>query len=166
MLRRADRFEADQCHRAQRGFSLIELLIVVAIIGIIAAIAIPNLLAAINRGRQKRTMADMRSTGTAAELYAVDNGFVPRGLDGTVSSELPDKLQPTYIKILPTEDGWRSLFVFKSSTSGDDYSIQSFGADAADTGCTPGTQTTNFDADICFSNGQFTQWPEGVQTAN
>ncbi|OYV98709.1 MAG: hypothetical protein B7Z68_00255, partial [Acidobacteria bacterium 21-70-11] len=47
--------------RKQKGFTLIELLIVVAIIGIIAAIAIPNLLNAINRGRQKRTMADMRS---------------------------------------------------------------------------------------------------------
>ena len=61
--------------RKNRGFTLIELLIVVAIIGIIAAIAIPNLLNAINRGRQKRSMADLRTVGTAIEAYAVDMAF-------------------------------------------------------------------------------------------
>ena len=59
------------------GFTLIELLIVVAIIGIIAAIAIPNLLNAIDRGKQKRSMSDMRSLGTAIESYAVDVNFYP-----------------------------------------------------------------------------------------
>ena len=58
--------------RTARGFTLIELLIVVAIIGIIAAIAIPNLLNAIDRGKQKRTMADLRTLGTAIESYAID----------------------------------------------------------------------------------------------
>ena len=79
--------------RKERGFTLIELLIVVAIIGIIAAIAIPNLLNAINRGRQKRTMADMRSIATAIETYSVDYGFYPKNTtqasvaNSTVSSE-------------------------------------------------------------------------------
>ena len=63
--------------RDSKGFTLIELLIVVAIIGIIAAIAIPNLLNAIDRGKQKRTMADMRSIGTAMESFAVDNNVYP-----------------------------------------------------------------------------------------
>ena len=68
--------------RNQKGFTLIELLIVVAIIGIIAAIAIPNLLNAIDRGKQKRTMADLRSMGTAIEEYSIDNNFYPeRGHD-------------------------------------------------------------------------------------
>ena len=49
----------------QKGFTLIELLIVVAIIGIIAAILIPNLIDALQKAKQKRTVADVRNMGTA-----------------------------------------------------------------------------------------------------
>ena len=66
-------------HRRESGFTLIELLIVIAIIGILAAIAIPNLLNAVQRGKQKRTMSDMRALATAIEAYAVDNNDVSAG---------------------------------------------------------------------------------------
>jgi type II secretion system protein G len=59
--------------KREAGFTLIELLIVIAIIGILAAIAIPNLLNAVQRGKQKRSMSDMRTMATAVEAYAVDN---------------------------------------------------------------------------------------------
>src|SRR6478672_5662446 len=104
--------------RKQKGFTLIELLIVVAIIGILAAIAIPNLLTALQRSKQKRTMADMRSIATAWEAYATDNNAYYSAGQATTSNlkisdfsdwtwgNLSSCVAPTYIRSLPKNDGW------------------------------------------------------------
>ncbi len=152
----------------KKGFTLIELLIVVAIIGIIAAIAIPNLLNAIQRGKQKRTMADMRAVGTAVEAFAVDNNRYPD--DASAITVITDDVEPIYIKKIPTQDGWETVFDYESSPdlTAQSYSIQSFGKDkTSSTDCSAvGSYkgvTTNFNNDICFSQGSFTQFPEGIQ---
>lgn len=61
------------------AFTLIELLIVVAIIGILAAIAVPNFLNAQIRSKISRVMADQRNLSTAIEMYSFDNGRSPTG---------------------------------------------------------------------------------------
>ncbi len=147
--------------RRQKGFTLIELLIVVAIIGIIAAIAIPNLLNAINRGRQKRSMADMRTIGTAIEEYAVDYSFYPKN---ATEGDLATYIEPTYLKHMPRNDGWNNAFDISIDSTGSSYTITSYGRNGgSDTVYSAGTQTRSFDDDIVFSNGSFHQWPEGVQ---
>jgi type II secretion system protein G len=149
--------------RKEKGFTLIELLIVVAIIGIIAAIAIPNLLNAIDRGKQKRTMADMRSIGTAVESYAVDNNFYPKGLANAAAAAISTHVSPIYIKTVPTTDGWNNTWDMDSTAAGTQYTITS-GAKDATQGAQTGGQTTDFNCDILFANGQFFQWPQGTQT--
>jgi type II secretion system protein G len=61
----------------QKAFTLIELLIVVAIIAILAAIAVPNFLEAQTRSKVSRTKADMRSVATALEAYEIDYNKYP-----------------------------------------------------------------------------------------
>ena len=146
-------------NRKAKGFTLIELLIVVAIIGIIAAIAIPNLLNAIDRGKQKRTMADLRSVGTSVEEYAIDNNIYP--VAATMAA-LATSVEPIYIRICPSNDGWANLFVVSSATTG--YTVGSGGKDGgALTVVGGGGATGNFNDAIIFINGQFVQWPEGTQ---
>lgn len=152
--------------RKNRGFTLIELLIVVAIIGIIAAIAIPNLLNAINRGRQKRSMADLRTIGTAVEAYAVDMAFYPTFTEaGIAGSSFEGFLEPTYVKTVPREDGWRTTFYASSQSRF--YTLASAARDKILSGALDSygaNITSSMDCDIVYSNGSFVQYPEGVQT--
>lgn len=153
----------------KKGFTLIELLIVIAIIGIVAAIAIPNLLTALQKGKQKATMGDMKSLGNAIESYMTDLYMAPGAGGFTTASDLTNFLAPFHIKIMPLKDGWGGEFQYTSGVLGpnqDLYSLQSWGRDnAADPivlANSPYVVTTmdGFENDIVYSNGNFTYAPK------
>lgn len=159
--------------RNSKGFTLIELLIVVAIIGIIVAIAIPNLLNAIQRAKQRRSMGDIRSIATAVEAYAVDfNRYPPSAGTGftmpanltinTSMNVLRGYIAPTYIRVVPMADGWNSWFLYGVANNNNDYGLVSTARNGATETARYGP-TTDFNADIIYVNGQFVQYPEGVQ---
>jgi type II secretion system protein G len=152
-----------------KGFTLIELLIVIAIIGIVAAIAIPNLLTALHKGKQKATMGDMKTIGTAIESYITDIFMAPGGGGISYIAGLNAYLVPFYIKQLPIVDGWGGELRYQSSATvpGQElYSVISYGRDQQFTGIDIGSNgyiisfMGAFNNDLCFSNGTFTYAPK------
>ena len=159
--------------RRETGFTLVELMIAVGIIAILAAIAVPNLLTAINRAKQKRTMADMRSISSAWEARATDlaryNAAGVAGISTVITiDDVAAMIAPTYIKEVPRYDGWSRQFNCYidrplSGPAANGYAIISGGRDGSVSTTVYLGPFASFDCDIIFSNGAFLAYPEGVQ---
>ena len=148
-----------------------QLLVLVVNFGFLAAIVTPNLLNFVQRGKQKRTMVDMRTLATAIEAYYVDYRTFPSAkcdpsLFTRLGSPLDDTsfrvLCPTYMATPLVRDGWRHFFIYSVDNNTSRYNIRSLGRNGLVHPIICGT-TTDFNDDILFSNGTFIQWPEGTQ---
>ena len=130
---------------------------------IISRMAEKNLVTALQNGKQKATMGDMKSIGNAIESYIADAGQAP---EGNFLVEIKDKLEPFYIKKLPLKDAWGNDFLYMHGTDDDkdNYAIASPARDGVFNGWKQAgsyvvTTTTGFDRDIVYSNGAFIYGP-------
>ena len=105
--------------QSRKAFTLIELLIVVAIIGILAAIAVPNFLNAQIRAKVARAEADMRNLKTALDSYQIDNNNYPMARSNPLTGEtgqiaLSHRLYPltspvAYMSSIPDDPFWNQM---------------------------------------------------------
>lgn len=118
---------------SRKGFTLIELMIVIAIIAILAAILVPNFIRARAQGQLTACKSNLKNIGTACEMYSTDNsGRYPSGLA---------KLTPDYLKSIPTcpsagQDTYTSAYT--SSMNPDAYTVYCSGANHTAAGTNSG----------------------------
>ena len=117
----------------QRGFTLIEIMVVVVIIGLLAAIVAPNLIGNIDRAAVNRARADIRSIETALNLYRLDNFRYPttdQGLQALVGNpgEAAAPNWKAYLRNLPS-DPWNQPYRYAYPGQQGEFDLVSYGAD-------------------------------------
>lgn len=123
-------------HQNNRGFTLIEIMVVVVILGILAAFVVPKLLNRPDEARMTKAATDIKGIEQALGLFKLDNGFYPtteQGLQALVSKpaigRIPAKYaEGGYLKKVPT-DPWGSPYVYLAPGAHGDFDIISRGAD-------------------------------------
>jgi general secretion pathway protein G len=125
---------------------------------LVAALVIPNLLNAMNRGKQKRTMSHLRKIGSAIEEYHADYKSYPVGSSTTLSG-IQTELARSHIYNLPLQDCWGGEFLYNSD--GKTYTVISSGKDQKLDRRTVRGMIEQFNNDIVFSNGSFVSFPWG-----
>lgn len=125
--------------RSPRGFTLIEIMVVVVIIGLLATLIVPNVIGQGDAARVTAAQIDIRAIGNALDLYRLNNSHYPsteQGLEALVNRPAgfpePRSWGPEpYLKKLPT-DPWGTEFVYIND--GLNYELYSFGADGQEGG--------------------------------
>ena len=131
--------------RHQRGFSLIEIMVVVVILGILAALVVPKIISRPDEARVVKAKQDVMSIQSALDLYKLDNGFYPttdQGIHALVqrpsNGQMPSNWQ-SYLKSVP-KDPWGHDYIYLNPGEHDDVDVFTYGADGQ-----PGGTGTNAD---------------------
>ncbi len=122
-------------HRSS-GFTLIEVLVVVVILGILATVIVPRIMGRPEEARRTKSMMDIKSIETALNLYKIDSGSFPtteQGLEALVekpaTGEIPRKWRDGgYLAKVP-KDPWGNVYIYLSPGEHGDYDLVSYGPD-------------------------------------
>lgn len=120
---------------SRKGFTLIELMIVIAIIAILAAILVPNFIRARAQGQVTSCKANLKNIGTACEMYATDNGGrYPGSL--TKLAEENNGIQ-AYMKTIPKcpSAGTSAVYKYSATMNPDQYLVYCSGSNHTAAGC-------------------------------
>ena len=122
----------------QRGFTLIEIMVVVVIIGLLAAIVAPNLIGNIDKAAVTRAKGDIRSIETALDLYRLDNFRYPttdQGLQALVTNpgEATARNWKPYLRSVPS-DPWSNTYQYLYPGQQREFDVFSYGADGQEGG--------------------------------
>ena len=119
-------------HITHRAFTLVEMLLVVTIIGILAALVIPKIVGRSEQARQTAAHADLSAIKTALDAFEVDNGFYPKSIQDLVSPPSNARSwRGPYLEKVP-QDPWGNAYVyyFPGKRNSGSYDLLSIGADS------------------------------------
>jgi general secretion pathway protein G len=118
----------------QRGFSLIEIMVVVVILGILAALVVPKIMSRPDEARIVKAKQDILAIQNALDLYKLDNGFYPSTDQGLVALVEKPTNEPiprdwkAYLRSLPT-DPWGRAYLYLNPGQHGEIDIFTYGAD-------------------------------------
>lgn len=124
--------------RGERGFTLIEIMIVVIIIGLLAGLVGPRLFGKLTQAKQKSAKAQIELFGTALDAFRLDVGRYPTTEEGLKAlREKPSGLEAWKGPYLPKEiplDPWGKPYLYKSPGEHGEYDLLSYGLDGVEGG--------------------------------